>query len=212
MRSSQFATLAVAVAFGLPLISQQPIAPSPLDITSSSGSSSSSLLPDAPSERRLLSSSVGKKPAPPPPDGAFAYFTRANFSCGSGATVQTGAPQTGVAMCGLGFTFLPGVQAEFGGIGPQGGWPRFYISADGYLPLAPVSSRLSRRLHGEPLALAGYTKMFYNSNDLDFGLAWDHHVDSGSSVVYEVRDYVQLSSPVQHTVMFRMNFVGVASD
>jgi len=115
-------------------------------------------------------------------------------------------------MCGVGFTFVPYIQAEFGGIGPQGGLARFYISVDAYLPLAPVSSRLSDRFRGEPIALFGYTKMFYNSNDLDFGLGWDHHFSEEASIVYEVRDYVQFSSSVQHTVMFRVNLVGGGAD
>ena len=66
---------------------------------------------------------------------------------------------------------------------------------------------MHNRLHGEPVLLAGYTKMFYNSNDLDFGIAWDHHVDAVTSMVYEVRDYVQFSAPSQHTVMLRVNMV-----
>ena len=159
-------------------------------------------LPNAPAPQRPAPSTGPKKP--PYGQGGYSGPLGLHLACGGGLDFLRGRSQGALALCGAGFTLIPFSAIEFGGIRLQGGSAHFYLSEDAFVPLTPVI----KRLHGEPIGIFGYTKIVGNSNRLDYGMGWEHHLGPSQSVGLEVRDYLQFSNPVQHAVVFRLALVG----
>jgi hypothetical protein len=112
-------------------------------------------------------------------------------------------------------TILPlPVFFEFGVMAPQANRSHLtgYISLDGSIPLAPVSSRYL------PMAIVGYSRLFETGHALDYGLALalprfgKQKNDASSSMRLELRDYWTFASPNQHNIMLRVGWMGAVSD
>jgi hypothetical protein len=60
------------------------------------------------------------------------------------------------------------------------------------------------KMHGVPLIVGGYTRMFETGHALDYGVAFAKTVDSTHSIQFEARDYWAFANPNQHNVVFRV--------
>jgi hypothetical protein len=135
------------------------------------------------------------------PDDAYNWTYRAGLTCGGGASTSTVATKPTMqcgALFGIGIFDL-----ETGVMGPQAN--RSPVS--GYLStnlVAPLFPKLSSKLHGLPLAVGGYTRMFETGHALDYGLAYARSTGDGHSIQFEVRDYWAFANPSQHNVVFRI--------
>ena len=158
-------------------------------------------LPDAPSTRPQTAPT--HKPKWNYEPGGYSGPFGVHVSCGGGLDLGQGQSKGNIVLCGAGFTLIPYTALEFGGVRLQDGSAHFYLSEDFIAPITPVI----KRLHGEPIGILGYTKIVGNSNRLDYGLGWEHHVGPQQSVGLEVRDYLQFTNPVQHAVVFRLALV-----
>jgi hypothetical protein len=97
---------------------------------------------------------------------------------------------------------------EVGVMGPQAHQSNVtgYLSEDLVLPIA-TSAKLSDSLKGDPLIIAGYTRMFETGHAVDFGLGFEHHVDNSHSLQFELRDYLAFANPQQHNVVLRVGWI-----
>lgn len=197
--------LVLAALFGVPVVLAQ-ASPTSSSSSSSNSSSSSSLsampLPDAPSARAAVPSTRSARS--PYEGGGYGGAIGIHAACGGGLDFLQGKSQGTLVLCGAGFTLIPYTALELGGLRLQDGSPHFYLSEDFIAPITPVI----KRLRGEPIGIVGYTKIVGNSNRLDYGVGWEHHLGPSGSVGLEVRDYLQFTNPVQHAVVFRLTLVG----
>lgn len=81
-----------------------------------------------------------------------------------------------------------------------------YLSEDLVLPIAP-SAKWSASMKGDPIIIAGYTRMFETGHALDFGVGFEHHIDDSHSLQFELRDYLAFANPRQHNVVLRVGWV-----
>jgi hypothetical protein len=86
-----------------------------------------------------------------------------------------------------------------------------YLSTNLVAPLA--TPRLADKMHGVPLIMGGYTRMFETGHALDYGVAFAKTIDSTHSIQFEARDYWAFANPNQHNVVFRVVWlVGTPDD
>jgi hypothetical protein len=139
--------------------------------------------------------------------GAYSYLYRTNLSCGTGASTSDLATKPTVG-CGAGISLLGFMVTEIGVMGPQAHHSNVsgYLSQDVVLPVAP-SSTLSNALHGAPLVIAGYTRMFETGHAVNFGVGFERHIDESHSLQFEILDYLAFANPQQHNVMLRVGWV-----
>jgi hypothetical protein len=143
------------------------------------------------------------KVAPAPSSaGAYDWFGRAGWVCGTGASTSSAATKPTV-QCG-GIFSGPFFDLEIGVMGPQANRSSVsgYLSTNVWVPLIPFQ-KLGNK-YGVPLVVGGYTRMFETGNAVDYGLAFAHPIDSSHSIQFEVRDYCADSNPAQHNVVFRI--------
>jgi hypothetical protein len=158
----------------------------------------------------LLSAFAGAQALPEAPKkapagaGAYNYLYRAAWVCGTGASHSSIATKPTVQCGGLFSSFIPFVDLEAGVMVPQANRSSVsaYLSTNASVPL--VNSRGTAYLHGLPLLVGGYTRMFETGHAADYGVAFAHTVDESHSLQFEVRDYVAFSNPTQHNVIFRV--------
>jgi hypothetical protein len=86
-----------------------------------------------------------------------------------------------------------------------------YISLDGSIPFAPLSSKYL------PMAIVGYSRLFETGHALDYGLAlalprFSKHRDDSKSLRIELRDYCTFANPTQHNIMLRVGWMGQETD
>jgi hypothetical protein len=142
----------------------------------------------------------------PPNQGANNYLYQGGWVCGMGAS-HSPVATTPTVQCGGMFTFTPFFNAEVGVMAPQANQSTVsgYLSTNFVLPLAPADD--VTRLHGLPLLVGGYTRMFETGHALDYGVAFTRPVDESHSIQFEVRDYWAFSKPSQHNVVFRVMWI-----
>jgi hypothetical protein len=150
-----------------------------------------------------LPEAPAKSAAPSHGIGAYNYLYRAGLTCGAGASTSAVATKPTVQCGGL-FAILPVFELETGLMGPQANRSLVsgYLSTNFVAPLASPS--LVNKMHGVPLVVGGYTRMFETGHALDYGLAYAHTIDDMHSIQFEVRDYWAFANPNQHNVVFRV--------
>jgi hypothetical protein len=140
---------------------------------------------------------------PAPSVGAYNYLYQAGLVCGAGATTSPVSTKPTVQCGGL-FTMFPFFNIETGVMGPQANRSAVsgYLSTNFFVPA--MSLQKVGKLHGVPLIVGGYTRMFETGHALDYGVAYAHTIDESHSIQFEVRDYWAFSNPSQHNVVFRV--------
>jgi hypothetical protein len=156
--------------------------------------SSAQTLPEAPT----------KATTQPAGNGAYNDLYRAGWVCGAGASTSSIATKPTVQCGGIVSGILPFVDLEAGIMGPQAIQSAVsgYLSTNLVVPLFPLEHL--GNMHGVPLAVGGYTRMFETGHALDYGIAYTHPIDNSHSIQFEVRDYWAFSNPSQHNVVFRV--------
>jgi len=147
----------------------------------------------------------------PRPNDSYTY--NAGVFCGVGASTSRVATKP-TGGCGAGITFVPlPVFLEVGVMGPQANRSSItgYISVDGTIPLAPLSSKIL------PLAIIGYSRLFETGHSFDYGLALalprpGEPKNSSDSLRIELRDYWTFANPTQHNVMLRIGWMSEVHD
>ena len=174
-------------------------------------------LPEAPATEADFSLSAEpfhRTPLPMPPkppqepSGAYGYLYRGSLGCGAGAA-HSSLDQKPAIACGLGMTIFPMVVTEVGVMGPALNRVGFsvYFSEDATIPIT-LPKTFTRRVHGHPIVLAGYTRMFETGrNSFDYGVGFERHIDEQHTLQFEMRDYWTFATPQQHNVMLRIVWI-----
>jgi hypothetical protein len=147
----------------------------------------------------------GPAPAKPVPEptgaGAYNWFIRAGYTCGTGASQSTVALKPTLQCDGI-VGIMPFLDLEAGVMGPQANRSQVsdYFSTNAVIPLMPPE----KAKQALPLVVDGYTRMFETGNALDYGLAFAHPLDASHSLQFEVRNYWANANPAQHNIVFRV--------
>jgi hypothetical protein len=134
--------------------------------------------------------------------GAYGWGARMGLACAAGASAAAEMMKP-TAQCGALISSAI-YEFEIGVMGPQARQSSVsgYLSANVWAPLI-APSKLGN-MHGVPLVVGGYTRMFETGHALDYGVAIARPIDAAHSVQFEVRDYWELSNAHQHNVVFRV--------